>query len=433
VNNQRLREKLRREMAEARGETDRLFAMIAPKAIHERPIAERHRVIFYLGHLEAFDWNMICATSFGMPSFNAQFDRLFEFGIDPVDGELPSDQPSDWPAVREILSYRDRIRSTVDDVLDRVIFEDPAQPFVENGQIFRVAIEHRLMHAETLAYMFHWLDYDLKHPTLQSKRDLNPSDDRSHIGSQSVRILAGETTLGQKPNGDSFGWDNEFAPHSVFVPEFSIDTLNVTNADFLEFVRAGGYQHRSLWSDEGWTWIQQAGIQHPKFWVRRGEVWFYRTMFEEIPLPANWPVYVSHAEASAYARWKEKSLPTEAQYHRAAFGSPDGSRQPLPKGNFDFQSWSPDPAGAYPDRASGFAVYDLVGNGWEWTSTPFAPFEGFEPFPFYRGYSANFFDGKHFVLKGASPRTAAVLVRKSFRNWFQAYYPNIYATFRCVQ
>ena len=105
----------------------------------------------------------------------------------------------------------------------------------------------------------------------------------------------------------------------------------------------------------------------------------------------------------------------------------------MPEGNFNFSSWSPDPVGATPGRASAFGIYDLVGNGWEWTSTPFAPFDGFEPFPFYPGYSADFFDGKHFVMKGASPRTAASLVRKSFRNWFQPHYPNVYATFRCVQ
>src|SRR5262245_61077066 len=92
-----LRQNLRQELASARLETDKLFQMIAPKAMYERPIAERHRVIFYLGHLEAFDWNMIAATSFGMDSFNPQFDRLFAFGIDPVDGGLPDDKAEDWP------------------------------------------------------------------------------------------------------------------------------------------------------------------------------------------------------------------------------------------------------------------------------------------------------------------------------------------------
>jgi formylglycine-generating enzyme required for sulfatase activity len=154
-------------------------------------------------------------------------------------------------------------------------------------------------------------------------------------------------------------------------------------------------------------------------------------MFDDLPLPASWPVYVSHAEAEAYTRWKGKSLATEMQYHRAAFGS--GDSPVTLHGNFDFRSWTPAPVGAFAEAQSEFGVFDLVGNGWEWTSTAFAPFAGFQSFAFYPGYSANFFDGKHFVMKGASPRTAALLVRPSFRNWFQPHYPNVYATFRCVE
>jgi formylglycine-generating enzyme required for sulfatase activity len=74
----------------------------------------------------------------------------------------------------------------------------------------------------------------------------------------------------------------------------------------------------------------------------------------------------------------------------------------------------------------------MIGNGWEWTSSVFAPFAGFKPFPFYPGYSANFFDGQHFVMKGGSPRSASCMLRPSFRNWFQAHYPYVYAGFRCV-
>jgi formylglycine-generating enzyme required for sulfatase activity len=164
-------------------------------------------------------------------------------------------------------------------------------------------------------------------------------------------------------------------------------------------------------------------------------------MFEAIPLPAAWPVYVSHSEASAYARWRGMRLPTEAEYHRAAYGVPRGLERAYPwgddapdatRGHFDFAGWDPRPVGQYPAGRSAWGVDDLLGNGWEWTSTVFAPFPGFTPLPSYPEYSADFFDGRHYVLKGASQATARDLLRRSFRNWFRPHYPYVYAAFRCV-
>jgi formylglycine-generating enzyme required for sulfatase activity len=164
-------------------------------------------------------------------------------------------------------------------------------------------------------------------------------------------------------------------------------------------------------------------------------------MFELVPLPETWPVYVTWAEAQAYARWRGLRLPTEAEFHRAAFGTPEGRERRYPWGdtpgpvapaNFDFRRWDPERVGAHPDAASAFGVNDLVGNGWEWTSTVFAPFPGFQPLPSYPEYSADFFDDEHFVMKGASPVTARALTRRGFRNWFRPRYPHVYATFRCV-
>jgi formylglycine-generating enzyme required for sulfatase activity len=158
---------------------------------------------------------------------------------------------------------------------------------------------------------------------------------------------------------------------------------------------------------------------------------------------ADWPVYVSLAEARAYARWAGARLPTEAEFHRAAYGAPDGAERPYPwgveppgprHGNFDFVHWAPGPVGGHPAGASAWGVLELVGNGWELTDTPFAPFPGFTPYiPRYPGYSADFFDGKHFVVKGASWATAGELTRRSFRNWYQAHYPYVFAKFRCVR
>jgi formylglycine-generating enzyme required for sulfatase activity len=142
-------------------------------------------------------------------------------------------------------------------------------------------------------------------------------------------------------------------------------------------------------------------------------------MFGLVPLPSAWPVYVTQEQATAYAQFRHKSLPTEAQIHRAADGaSPE---------NCDFQNWDPVPVTS---GAPGFS--QLIGNGWEWTSTPFDGFKGFEPMPSYPVYSSDFFDGKHFVMKGASPATMPHLIRSAFRNWFRGNYPYVYATFRCA-
>jgi iron(II)-dependent oxidoreductase len=146
-------------------------------------------------------------------------------------------------------------------------------------------------------------------------------------------------------------------------------------------------------------------------------------MFGEIPLPLDWPVYATHAEASEYAKWRGGSLPSEVQFHRAAEGATAV--------NADFERWDPVPVN-FPEGQSRYGVAQLVGNGWEWTSTVFSAFPGFEPFPFYPGYSADFFDGKHFVIKGGSPRTAACMLRSSFRNWFRPDYRYVYAAFRIV-
>jgi formylglycine-generating enzyme required for sulfatase activity len=164
-------------------------------------------------------------------------------------------------------------------------------------------------------------------------------------------------------------------------------------------------------------------------------------MFELVPLPPSWPVYLSQADAEAFARWRGARLPTEAEFQRAAYGTPGGVERRHPWGDaepsaqygvFDFSSWDPEPAGSHPAGRSAWGIDDLVGNGWEWTSTPFAPFPGFKPMPSYPEYSADFFDGEHFVIKGASPATARELLRPSFRNWFRAHYPYVYATFRLV-
>ncbi len=433
----RLRHNLLSRFLQARSRTDEIFAAIRPEALYDRPVAERHRLIFYLGHVEAFDWNLLAQRAFGLKTFHPTFDKLFAFGIDPVDGGLPTDQPADWPARREVEAYNRRLRDELDNTIERAL-QRPREGHPLLPEMLESAIEHRLMHAETLAYLLHQLPIDCKYPG-----PVGAPAVRGRSKCRMVEIPAGRAILGMRRTSTSdFGWDNEFGELPVDVPEFSIDGCNVTNGDFLRFVQAGGYENPSLWSEEDWAWLRSAGISHPVFWRREGNLWLYRAMFGEMRLPADWPVCVSYAEASSYARWLGRRLPTESQFHRAAYGTPSGHERSFPwgeeppeerHGNFDFHAWDPSPVGSHPDGASAFGVHDLVGNGWEWTRTVFEPFPGFSPAPYYPGYSANFFDGKHYVMKGGSPRTAACMLRRSFRNWFQGRYPYVYATFRCVQ
>lgn len=426
-------------LAQARQQSDELFGIVRPEAIYERPIPERHRIIFYVGHLEAFDWNLLGKYVLGLPEFDARLAKLFAFGIDPVDGQLPSDQPADWPSREVVSGYVRRVRETLDAALLQQSFDSPHQPLLQDGYILHVAIEHRLMHAETLGYMLHRLPLHQK--TAPSNLHRVPS--RGDVHHQMLSVPEGTATLGlRRAARNQFGWDNEFEEHAVRVPAFSVSKYKVTNGQFLEFVNEGGYRDRSLWAEGDWQWKEQAGIEHPQFWVRSGSQWLARAMFDEISLALDWPVYVSLAEARAYARGARGSLMTEAQFHRAAYGTPDGTEREFPwgqavpapnYGNFDFARWDPAPVNAFPEGESAFRVADLLGNGWEWTSTTFTPFAGFEPFPFYKGYSADFFDGKHYVMKGGSSRTAACMLRPSFRNWFQEHYPYVYAGFRVVQ
>jgi ergothioneine biosynthesis protein EgtB len=425
-----------------RARSRQLFDLIEPAAYYARPIALRNPIVFYEGHLPAFSLISLVKRGLGCPGVDEKLEQLFARGIDP-DSEsaaVPRSGASTiWPPRSEVLDFAARADALVIDALEHGTFDLDGRTHaaMRRGEAIYTAVEHEAMHQETLLYMWHRL------PHAQKRKPSNLAYQLADAPPfhETVRIPAGTATLGARRDDAVFGWDNEFEEHRVDVPAFEIDVHSVTNADFTSFVDGGGYSNRSLWSDEGWEWVVREGVTHPSFWVRNGKQWMWRGMFEDIPLPAAWPVFVSQAEATAYARWKGRRLPSEAEYHRAAFGAPDGHERLFPwgpeqpdsaRGNFDFESWEPVPAGARPHGSSAWGVHDLAGNGWEWTNTVFAPFAGFSPMASYPEYSADFFDGRHYVMKGASPATARSLIRRSFRNWFRSNYPYVYAKFRTV-
>ena len=345
-----------------RARSRELFDLVVPDAYFDRPIPLRNPIVFYEGHLPAFSVNTLIKRTLKREGIDERLETLFARGIDPED-EASVKNPTDlWPSREEVHAYGRAADALIEEAL------------VEADQAAFTILEHEQMHQETLLYMLHEMPHAKK---VRGTRDEGRVTALPLATRESRQIPAGSTTLGT-PDG-TFGWDNEFGAHVVDVPAFSIDAYAVTNGDWLEFMQA-------------------TGASAPHFWARGEREWFWRGMFDMHPLPLDAPVWVTHDQASAYARWKGARLPTEAEWH----------------------------------RAHDLGVADLTGQGWEWTSTLFAPYPGFRPMDAYPEYSVDFFDGAHYVMKGASPATARELIRPGFRNWFRPAYPYVYATFRCV-
>ena len=423
-----------------RRRTRALFDLLDDSMYYTRPISLRNPIVFYEGHVPAFAVNTLIKKALGRPGIDAHLETIFARGIDP-ETEATSVARGDpaWPSRKDVHQYVEAADRLIADAIVSADLERPGDPMLEQARALWTILEHEEMHQETLGYIWHQVPYAHKRMPQGYRTDV-PSSARANA-SLRARIPSGVATLGTDLREAAFAWDNECPAHQVQVDAFSIDIYNVTNEQFLEFVQAGGYRERQWWRPEDWAWIESDSVSHPSFWERDGDRWFWRGMFERVPLPETWPVYVTWAEANAFARWRGRRLPTEAEYHRAAFGTLSGRERSYPwgeasgspaPGNFDFRRWDPEPVGVHPEGASAFGVHDLIGNGWEWTSTVFGPFAGFEPMPTYPEYSADFFDGDHFVMKGASPLTARALVRRGFRNWFRPRYPYVYATFRCA-
>jgi iron(II)-dependent oxidoreductase len=223
---------------------------------------------------------------------------------------------------------------------------------------------------------------------------------------------------------------------------FSIDVAPVTNAQYLEFMEDGGYRRRELWSDAGWAWKESDNADSPKYWSRDGSTWHSRMFDRTGPVDPRRPVcHVTYHEAEAYARWAGKRLPNEFEWEAAAsFDPATGEHRLFPWGN---EPWTPDkanldqlsfdtaPVGAYPLNVSPLGCYGMIGDVWEWTSSDFAGYPGYQTFP-YPEYSEVFFGTEYKVLRGGSFATRPGAIRNTFRNWDYPIRRQIFSGFRCA-
>jgi gamma-glutamyl hercynylcysteine S-oxide synthase len=303
------------------------------------------------------------------------------------------------------------VRGRVLDLLDRTP-DDPAELFTA-----AMVVQHEQQHDET---MLATLQLRAGPPILTG----DPLPPGRPLDTGQVFVPAGEFVLGVDGTDEPFSLDNERPAHVVDVPAFWIGRVPVTNAQWQQFIAAGGYDEPRWWSAAGWTHRTDAGLQRPKFWTAGAA----RVRFGvEEEIQADEPVqHVSYYEAEAFAAWSGARLPTEVEWEKACAWDPDagrrrswpwGSTEPTPElANLGGTALRPAPVGAYPGSASAYGAEQLIGDVWEWTSSDFRPWPGFRPM-IYRQYSEPFFGADYKVLRGGSWAVAPSTIRPSFRNW----------------
>jgi len=347
-----------------------------------------------------------------------------------------SERPSlDLLDRRDADRYLDAVRKAVLEKLEGAdLAGDADDPLLRDGFVYEMILQHEAQHNETMLQTLQLVNSRSYKP--EPKAELPTAGEPS---SEMVEVPGGPFVMGT--DDGSRALDNEREAHTVDLPSFRIDVTPVTNGAYLEFVADGGYEKEELWVPAGWRHIQNEKIYAPKHWYQPEphSWWTERFGFDE-PLNPNLPVvHVSWYEADAYARWAGKRLPTEAEWEKAASPYP-GTGRLFPWGdepwrpelaNLDQLAFSTSPVGAYPRGASACGCLDMIGNVWEWTSSDFAPYPGFESFP-YREYSEIFFGPEYKVLRGGSWATRPCAVRNTFRNWDYPIRRQLFAGFRCA-
>lgn len=333
----------------------------------------------------------------------------------------------------EARDYVSTVRDKVWDILSSSPLD--GRRLERDGFAFGMVAQHEQQHDETML-----ATHQLRTgpAVLHAPRPPGPS-----VAAEGEAVIeGGEFSMGTTL--DPWALDNERPAHPAYVPTFAIDIAPVTNGQYQQFIDADGYDRPEFWSERGWAHRTAEGLRAPQFWDRDVDgSWWRRAFGVTEPIRPNQPVvHVCFFEAEAYAKWAGKRLPTEAEWEKAArFDPSTGTVRKYPWGdsepterhaNLGQRHLEPADVGAYPAGASPQGVQQLIGDVWEWTSSDFGPYPGFEAFP-YAEYSEVFLRGDYQVLRGGSFGTDEVACRGTFRNWDHPIRRQIFAGFRCAR
>lgn len=403
---------------------EKLFETLASDDVFfERPQPLRHPLIFYFGHTATFFVNKLILAKLLLDRIHPQFESLFAIGVDEMSWDDLNETHYDWPAVDEVRQYRKQVCAAVNARIDTLDFslpidwKSPMWPVV-------MGIEHERIHLETSSVLIRQLDLNKVKPSslFAPCTSVGASPEN-----ELIRVGGGPVSLGKAFDHPLYGWDNEYGSAEFDVPGFSASEYLVSNAEYMAFIEAGGYQTDRWWDEEGLAWKTFRGAAQPEFWRGGPGNRRLRLMTEEIPLPMNWPVEVCCLEAQAFCRWKSDvtgdpvRLPDEAEYRRllqVAGLVREHHEQPV-SANWNLEC----AASSVPvDQFKHGDFYDVVGNVWQWNSTPIYAFDGFKVHPLYDDFTVPTFDNRHNLIKGGSwistGNAVALHSRYAFRRHF---------------
>lgn len=431
---------------EARGRTLLLISSLTDDELRQQHDPLMSPIVWDLGHIAHFEEVWLLQ--------NVQGDGPGSEGLagmyNPFENPRGTRDQLPLPGARNAALYMSRIRRAVLENLPGLDLSADT-PLLRDGFVFRMVLQHEYQHNETILQTLQLKQGDpYRAPRAVAVPDPRPSLGADETGRPSlgaepppdemILFPGGRVEIGTDDASDSY--DNERPAHFVDLPAFLIDRDPTSNADFLAFMANGGYQREEFWSPEGFAWVTSEGIRAPKYWSERDGEWWTRVMDMERMLDAHRPViHVCFWEAEAYASWAGKRLPTEFEWEAAARLDPaSGLNRRFPWGddapnpalaNIDVLSFDTAPNGSYPANVSAIGARDMIGNIWEWTSTDFHGYPGYQTFP-YPEYSEVFFGTDYKVLRGGSWATRSGAIRSTFRNWDYPIRRQIFAGFRCA-
>jgi 5-histidylcysteine sulfoxide synthase len=399
-------------------------SLINTTTFYTNPDPLRNLLIFYLGHSAVFYINKLIRVSLLTERINSHFERLFEVGVDP---EKPDEISNIFDNLRqadvaEVWQYRQKVYDRISEFIHNMAIALPIDPEHPLWALM-MAIEHQYIHIETSSMLIRQLPAE----QLQRPESWQYAPANGYTKQNEMLEVAGNTVrLGKSQDSNIYGWDIEYGDRLVKVETFQASKYLITNSEFLDFVKDGGYENQNYWHQQSWAWKVEHNIQHPKFWIPNSDGYQYRAMFDEITMPFDFPVEVNHYEAIAYCQWRGNNtrLMSEAEWNLATYGSENHLQmEDNLEFNLNLKFASPSPVGYLTQAQSPSGLYDLCGNLWEWLSDNLTSLTGYKPHRLYENYSAPYFDTKHNMMAGGSWITSGTEACKYYRNWFR---PNFY-------